>query len=186
MIDLSFVTSNPGKYREVRELLRPYDIRVRWRRQTLPEPQADSLDTVVRAKLEAVRKLPGYVLVEDSGLFIPSLNGFPGVISSHIYRIWRFQPILDLLRTRNRRAFYRTVAGLRKGRNLWTFVGECHGSIARRSRGTGGFGFDPIFIPEKSRLTFAEMTEDQKNVCSHRSLATKAVARKLTQLRNNQ
>ena len=78
MTALTFVSSNPGKSREVAEILRPYGIQVRWRRRDLAEPQADDLETVVRAKLDAVQDVPGLVLVEDSGLFIPSLEGFPG------------------------------------------------------------------------------------------------------------
>jgi len=168
---LTFVSTNPGKFREVQSLLARFGVRTRWRRRTLPEPQADTLEEVVRSKLDAVRDIPGYVLVEDSGLFIPSLNGFPGVYSAHFLKTWKFGPTLELLERRDRAAYFRTVAGLQRGRRRWTFVGEVVGSIAARPRGRNGFGYDPIFIPEGERRTFAELPTDQKNALSHRARA---------------
>ena len=73
MIGVSFVSTNPGKAREVRSILAEFGVRTRWVRRELPEPQSDTLAEVVRAKLAAVTDVPGNVLVEDSGLFIPSL-----------------------------------------------------------------------------------------------------------------
>ena len=175
MLEVTFVTTNPGKFREVRELLAPYGVRTRWRRRTLPEPQADTLEEVVLAKLAAVRDLSGYVLVEDSGLFIPSLNGFPGVYSAHFLKTWKFGPILELLQRRDRRAYFRTVAGLGHGRQHWTFQGEVAGSIAPRPRGTHGFGYDPIFVPAGGSRTFAQIAPEEKNALSHRARAIRQV-----------
>lgn len=175
-MEVRFVTSNPGKFSEVRELLRPAGAKVHWSRQTLPEPQADTLDEVVRAKLRAVRPYRGFTLVEDSGLFLDGLAGFPGVYSAYIYRIWKFAPILELLRKRSRRATFRTVAGVRQGRKTWIFPGESRGWIAPRPRGTHGFGFDPIFIPDGEHRTYAELTPDEKNRVSHRSRAMRKVS----------
>jgi len=169
--DLTFVSTNPGKVREVRGLLAPYGVRVHWRRRSLPEPQAETLEEVVAAKLAAVRDLPGYVLVEDSGLFVPSLNGFPGVYSAHFLKLWKFGPLLRLLEHRDRSASFRTVAGLQRGRRRWMFVGEVVGSIAPRPRGRNGFGYDPIFIPKGGRRTFAEIPTEEKNELSHRARA---------------
>ena len=171
MTDLSFVSTNPGKYREVSAVLRPYGVRVRWTRRTLPEPQAETLEEVVRAKLDAVRDVAGRVLVEVSGLFIPSLAGFPGVYSAHFLKVWKFGPILELLRHRERAAHFRTVAGLRRGRKQAFFVGEVSGEIARRPRGRNGFGYDPIFVPAGWRRTFAEASAESKNDVSHRARA---------------
>jgi non-canonical purine NTP pyrophosphatase (RdgB/HAM1 family) len=128
--DVTFVSTNPGKFGEVRELLREFGIAVRWKRRELPEPQADRLEDVLAAKLDAVADVRGCVLVEDSGLFIPSLGGFPGVYSAHFLRIWKFDPIFELLRRRPRGAYYRAIAGLRVGRRTWTFAGEVRGAIA--------------------------------------------------------
>ena len=175
MAAVTFVSTNPGKAREVAAVLAEYGVATRWRRRLLPEPQAPRLEEVVGAKLDAVRDLAGFVLVEDSGLFVPSLGGFPGVYSAHFLELWRFGPLLELLRRRPRRAYFRTVAGLRRGRRRWTFAGEVHGTIARRPRGAGGFGYDPIFVPDGWRRTFAEGTAAEKNAISHRARALRKV-----------
>jgi len=172
---VTFVSRNAGKVPEVRAVLAEYGVRVRWRKKEFVEPQATTLDEVVAAKLGAVRGAAGYVLVEDSGLFIPSLNGFPGVYSSHFLGLWGFPPMLDLLRNRSRQAFFRTVAGLRQGRRTWTFAGEVHGTIARRPAGKGGFGYDPIFIPTGWDRTFAQVPAPAKDAISHRARAVRKV-----------
>ena len=171
MPDVTFVSTNPGKFREVAAVLRAYGVRARWKRRTLPEPQAETLEEVVASKLEAVRDVRGLVLVEDSGLFIPSLGGFPGVYSAHFLKIWKFRPILELLRRRDRTAYFRTVAGLQRGRQRALYIGEVSGHIARRPRGRNGFGYDPIFIPDGWDRTFAQAPADAKNGVSHRARA---------------
>lgn len=171
MSAVTFVSTNPGKADEVRSVLRPYGVEVRWRRRVLPEPQAESLEEVVRAKLDATRGIPGTVLVEDSGLFIPSLRGFPGIYSAHFLRVWGFDPILELLRHRGRRAYFRAVAGLRHGSHEELFAGMVRGRIASRPAGTNGFGYDPIFIPTGWDRTFAEAPSQEKNAVSHRARA---------------
>ncbi len=170
---VTFVSTNPGKAREVRAVLRPYGVEVRWIRRTLPEPQAETLEEVVRSKLRATRDIPGPVLVEDSGLFIPSLGGFPGVYSAHFLRIWKFRPIFELLERRNRRAYFRTVAALRVGRRTYLFRGDVHGTIARRAAGSHGFGYDPIFIPTGWDRTFGQVPAERKNAISHRARAVR-------------
>ncbi len=175
MTTVTFVSRNPGKFREVRDVLGEYGLEVRWSRRELPEPQAETLEEVVAAKLDAVQELPGYVLVEDSGLFIPSLRGFPGVYSAHFLDVWRFGPIFELLRHRPRGAYFQTVAGLRKGRRRWTFVGEVHGAIASRPAGRHGFGYDPIFIPRGWDRSFGQVPAERKNAISHRARAMRKV-----------
>jgi XTP/dITP diphosphohydrolase len=171
VVDVAFVTTNPGKFREARAILRPYGVRLRWVRRSLTEPQSDDLAEVARWKAAAVRGVRGFVLVEDAGLFVPSLQGFPGVYSAHFLRIWGFPPLLELLRHRPRAAVFRCVAVLRRGRTFRTFVGEVAGSIARRPSGRHGFGYDPIFIPTGHRATFAGLPESVKNGLSHRARA---------------
>lgn len=179
MIDVTFVSTNPGKAREVEEVLRPYDVRVRWKRCELPEPQADRLESVVRSKLDATHDLRGTVIVEDSGLFIPSLKGFPGVYSAHFLRIWKFEPIFELLKGRDRRAYFRAVVGLRRGSRSATYAGVVWGRIAERPAGANGFGYDPIFIPRGWDRTFAEAAVEAKNGISHRARALRKAGRAL-------
>ncbi len=177
MVDVLFVTSNPGKVREVRSVLAPYGVSVRWLRRTLTEPQATTLAEVAGHKLEAVRRPARYVLVEDSGLFVPSLKGFPGVYSAHFLKIWGFPPLLELLRRRDRRAVFRTVAGLARGKERWTFSGEVRGTIAWAPAGSHGFGYDPIFVPEGFTRTMAELSPEVKDSISHRARAMHKVGR---------
>jgi XTP/dITP diphosphohydrolase len=176
---VTFVSSNAGKLREVRGILRPYGVQVRWSRRVLPEPQVERLSQVVEAKLDAVRDLRGFVLVEDSGLFVPSLGGFPGVYSAHFLKLWKFGPLFELLEHRDRRAYFQTVAGLQKGRRRWMFVGEVRGWIATRAAGKNGFGYDPIFIPRGWDRTFAQLSPTTKNEISHRARAIQKVGRAL-------
>ncbi len=180
---VTFVSRNVGKVPEVRSVLRPYGVRVLWKRREFVEPQAARLEEVVGEKLRAVRGIRGYVLVEDSGLFIPSLNGFPGVYSSHFLEAWGFGPMLELLRRRPRKAFFRAVAGLRRGRKHWMFVGEVHGTIAQRAAGRNGFGYDPIFIPDGWDRTFAQVPPAKKDAISHRARAMQQVGEFLGRVR---
>ena len=182
-IIVRFVSTNPGKYREMRDVLRAYGIDVRWVRRELPEPQAADLETVVRSKLDAVADVRGPVVVEDSGLFVPSLAGFPGVYSAHFLRIWGFDPLLELLRRRPRAAYFRSVIGLRNGRRRSLYVGEVHGTIARKAAGRHGFGYDPIFVPTGWRRTFGETPADAKNAISHRGSALRKLGIALSRSR---
>jgi XTP/dITP diphosphohydrolase len=180
---VTFVSTNAGKYREVRDVLGEFGVEVRWRRRELPEPQADELETVVRSKLRAVADVPGRVIVEDSGLFIPSLGGFPGVYSAHFLRIWRFEPIFELLRRRPRAAYFRSVIALRSGARTALFRGEVHGTIAASARGRHGFGYDPIFVPDGWRRTFGEAPASEKNAISHRGRALQQLGAHLARAR---
>ncbi|HYK93341.1 MAG TPA: non-canonical purine NTP pyrophosphatase [Thermoplasmata archaeon] len=182
-MDVRFVTSNDGKFREVRRLLAPFGLRAVRVRRVMPEPQTDRLETVVRAKLGSLPPSPEPTVVEDSGLFIHGLNGFPGVYSAHFYRVWGFDPILELLRRRDRSATFRTVAGLRVGTRVRLFAGDCPGEVVDRPRGRGGFGFDPIFRPRGSRQTYAEMSASEKDLYSHRAAAFTRLARSLVRAR---
>jgi XTP/dITP diphosphohydrolase len=178
-MDVRFVSSNPGKFREVREVLGQFGIAVSWSRRELPEPQADDLASVVRAKLGAIPRGPRRVLVEDSGLFIPSLGGFPGVYSAYVYRTIGLPGLLRLLQHRSRAARFVTVAGVREGGRAWLVEGVSRGSIAPRVVGRGGFGYDPIFVPEGESRTFAQMVPEEKNRFSHRGRALRRVGRRL-------
>jgi XTP/dITP diphosphohydrolase len=180
---LTLVTSNAEKVREVRDILRPYGIEVRARRRTLPEPQVDSLEEVVGAKLASVRDLPGWVAVEDSGIHFTGLSGFPGVYSAYAFRTIGLEGMLRLLKGRSRMARFRTVAGLRRGRQSWMFVGEVRGRAAPGLRGRGGFGYDPLFIPDGHPTTFGEMTPTEKSAISHRARAFQKLGRFLARSR---
>ncbi|MGC2288333.1 MAG: non-canonical purine NTP pyrophosphatase [Thermoplasmata archaeon] len=181
-MDLTFVSTNAGKFGEVRRILTEYGVKVRWSRRALPEVQAERLETVVGAKLAAAEHIGDRVLVEDSGLFLPSLDGFPGVYSAYAFNTIGLEGVLRLLRGRGRRATFRTVAGLSIGARRWIRTGECRGRIADHPRGSHGFGYDPIFIPEGEQRTFGQLDLVEKNRRSHRAHAIHRIGRLLRTL----
>ena len=144
--------------------------------QSYPEIQADTALDIARNSLTSLVPLvSGNFCIEDSGLQVDALNGFPGPYSSYVFRTIGWQGILDLLQgTENRKAHFISVIGLYWNREIYTFEGRCEGTIANVGAGKTGFGFDPIFIPDAgSGKTFAEMEMASKNNISHRSLSTK-------------
>ena len=179
-MDVRFVSSNRHKFREVAAILRPYGVRVRWLRRELPEPQSERLETVVQAKLGALPRDRATYIVEDSGLFLDGLRGFPGVYSAYVYDTIGLPGVLRLLKGRPRAALFRTVAGVRQAGRDWWVVGESRGTIAERPKGAGGFGYDPIFVPEGGRRTFAELPAEEKDRASHRGAALRRVGRRLS------
>jgi len=114
---------------------------------------------------------------EDTGLEVFSLKGEPGVRSAR----YAGEPadmkknidklLLHLNQSLSREAQFRTVIALILENTLHTFEGICKGMILEKPRGINGFGYDPVFIPEGSDLTFAEMTIEEKNRFSHRKKA---------------
>ncbi|MDD3493220.1 MAG: XTP/dITP diphosphatase [Candidatus Thermoplasmatota archaeon] len=175
-----FVTGNPGKYAEMRDLLTGFDLR----RKTVPYPevQADDLEAVARFGLRWLRdRVEAPFILEDAGLFIDALHGFPGVYSAYVFATLGNRGILRLLEgVENRRARFRSVIGLYDG-EIHIFSGECRGTLAGEERGSQGFGYDPLFIPEGSALTFAQMTPAEKSARSHRGRAAQNLLAHLEQ-----
>jgi XTP/dITP diphosphohydrolase len=163
-----FVTGNSNKFREVSAMT---SLGLRQARIPYPEIQADSLREVALFGARCVReKLKKPFFLEDSGLFIDALGGFPGPYSRYVLETVGLAGILALLRNRQRHARFECVVAF-ADKTTRLFVGSVNGSIANASRGTNGFGYDPIFIPEGSRKTFAEMETTEKNLYSHRARA---------------
>ncbi len=172
------MTSNEAKFREVSLLLEGRGVELDLLRTEYPEIQADRLEDVVDAALGWLAPIYGdELVVDDSGLFVRGLAGFPGVYSSFVYRTLGCGGILRLLEdVPDRGATFQTVLGLRKGGENHLFGGKIGGTIAQEPRGSEGFGFDPIFVPEGSSRTFAQMTPAEKNAVSHRGRAADALA----------
>ena len=114
---------------------------------------------------------------DDSGLEIDYLNGEPGVYSAryagnYANSIDNIKKVLNNLgEAKNRKARFKTVIAYKDSLTEAVFEGEINGNIAKSIRGEGGFGYDPIFIPNNYNITFSEMKSEQKNKISHRSLA---------------
>lgn len=169
------VTSNPGKWREINEILTSHGINTGWIRTKLTEIQSESLEEIATySAIEAAKLHGGGLLIEDSGLFIDSLNGFPGPYSSYVYSRIGCIGLIKLMKNVSQRSAYflSVICYISDAHGINLFTGRCEGIIADEPRGTGGFGFDPIFIPlEGDGRTFAEMSLDEKNAISHRSKA---------------
>ena len=167
------MTTNEGKFREVFDKLLEHGIRIEHLDRGYPEIQADSLEKIVRfGATELDAQVQGDYLIDDSGLFVDALSGFPGPYSSYVYKRVGCPGILKLLQGVPRRsASFQTVFLFRKGGEHMTFRGECVGAIAEREQGKAGFGFDPIFVPQGEARTFAEMSLKEKNAYSHRARA---------------
>ncbi len=176
-----FVTSNDAKFREVSKMLRERGIQVDRFRTSYPEVQGDTLREVVVSALEWLSpRLGDDLLVDDSGLFIRPLLGFPGVYSSYVYRTIGCGGVLRLLQgTRDREATFEACFGLLTGGRSVVFKGHCPGAIVEEERGLEGFGFDPIFVPRGHTRTFAEMSLTEKNAISHRGRVAEELVRYL-------
>ena len=173
---IMFVTSNEGKYNEVKVALEKRGHELVWMKFPYPEVQTAVLDEVVAEGLGWLRPRLGEdrsFMIEDSGLFVTALHGFPGVFSAYAFKTIGNAGILKLMEgVGQREARFESRIGLwSPGKGDRTFAGKCTGIIAPRSRGSSGFGYDPIFIPEGETRTFAEMTGQQKNALSHRGRA---------------
>lgn len=170
---IGFITGNEGKVKEISSRLVELDIELFRREGQFTEVQSDSLEGVVIRGMELFTKEHGdehWLMKDDSGLFIEGLSGFPGVYSAYVQRTLDNEGILRLMKgVDNRKSVFRTVIGLFiPGEGLSLFRGECRGEISTDIRGGGGFGFDPVFIPEGHERTFAEMGLKEKNSMSHR------------------
>ncbi len=169
-MEVSFITSNEGKYREVREIGVSYGIDVKWIRRGYMEPQGSDLEEIARKSAEILSKeIRKPFFIEDSGLFIYALNGFPGPYSSYVFKTIGNEGIIKLMKgVKDRRAYFLAVIAFFDGRTVKIFKGRVEGEISEEIRGEWGFGFDPIFLYDGK--TFAEMGE-KKNEVSHRRRA---------------
>jgi len=168
---LNVVTSNEGKYREYRKKLSKYT-EVEMLNIGYPEIQTDFLEEVVEFGLE---QLEGYkpILIDDSGLFIDDLQGFPGVYSAYVMNTLGCEGILKLMHdVENRKAEFLCIIGLiDENDEKILFRGRSRGMITEEQKGDEGFGYDPIFKPKGEERTFAQMSTSEKNSYSHRGKA---------------
>ena len=176
-----FITSNRGKFQEASRKLADSKIKVVQKNLGYPEIQANSLEDVARFGVECLQdKVDQPFFLEDAGLFIESLHGFPGVYSSYVYNTIGLQGILALLKktpTSERTACFRSVIAYKEPKeSSQYFIGECSGRITLEERGSQGFGYDPLFIPQDNSRTFAEMHTEEKNQYSHRGRSLNQLA----------
>lgn len=175
------VTSNRNKFEEILEVAKEYEIKLEMCDETKLEFQADNIEEVVlNSALLAYLYLKRPVLVEDAGLFVEALNGFPGPYTNYVFKTIGINGLLRLLNgIENRRACFKSAIALVYNNKIYTSTGEVCGTISHTPRGSRGFGYDPIFIPSGESRTFAEMTIYEKNLYSHRAKAAREVFKAL-------
>lgn len=168
--DLFFVSSNNHKYQEAKIILDSLGVNIGYLKSNLEEIQSNSIVTIAMAKArDAFSKFKKPVIVEDDGLFIDSIDGFPGPYSSYVFKTIETKGILNLLKN-NRKAKFVSIITYCDKTILQSFEGKLDGKISKIQKGRG-WGFDPIFIPNNSKKTFAEL--NNKNELSHRYKALK-------------
>ena len=175
-------TGNFHKFDEARRILVEYGIAAGMLRVKNVEIQSDSLEEIAKASaVDAFNRCHLPVIVEDAGLFVDALKGFPGPYSAYAYKTISNPGMLKLMENvEDRKATFRSAIAYYDGRSESVcFEGEASGRIAYDEIWGNlktGFGFDPIFQPSGSEKTFAEMTIEEKNGFSHRANAMRKFA----------
>lgn len=178
---LIFATQNRNKAAEINALLEgKFDVRSLidlGYTNDIPET-GNTLEENALIKARHVFKLSGKnCFADDTGLEVAALNGEPGVYSAryageHKNDSDNIDLLLQKLRDKpNRKAHFRTVIALIFDGKEYLFEGIARGEIGTEKKGSGGFGYDPVFKPENSELTFAQMLLEEKNKISHRARA---------------
>jgi XTP/dITP diphosphohydrolase len=194
-MNLVFATNNENKIREIQPLI-PVDIHVISLKEAgidieIPEPH-DTLEENAREKAQTIFSLTTQnCFSEDTGLEVEMLGGGPGVKSARYAGEERsFEKnisrlLKEMQNATNRKARFRTVICLLMSDQEYYFEGICQGSIIPSPRGVKGFGYDPVFTPDGSEKTFAEMNLEEKNFYSHRRKAVDKLVVFLNQLKLN-
>jgi len=171
--DLFFVSSNPHKYQEAKKILESFGISLGFFKYELEEIQSHSLKRIASKKAkQAFQKYKKPIIIEDDALAIDALDGFPGPYSSYVFKTIGNNGILHLL-GKNRSAKFVSIISFCDAKNSKSFEATIKGKISKLQIGKG-WGYDPIFIPGKSKKTFAELPN--KNKLSHRYMALKKFA----------
>lgn len=162
--------------------------------EEIPETGSTLQDNSLQKARYLWERLGLSCFADDTGLEVEALDGAPGVYSAryagegHDFAANTAKLLKEMEGKENRRARFRTVVTLIMDGRTSVFEGEVHGRIAVEPSGAGGFGYDPVFIPDElasedgtvsentAGLTFSEMTEEQKNAISHRGRAMRALA----------
>lgn len=162
-----FATGNREKVKEAQAILK---IPIEIVEMEIDEVQGlDSVFVITKKAEEAFKILQKPVIVDDVSVFIEALNGFPGPLIKFLREGIGNQGIIEILSSKNnRRATVQNAIGFHDGKKVHVFLGEVTGTIATEEKGSDGWGFDTIFIPEGEEKTYAEMGFEKKNQLSHR------------------
>lgn len=178
MTSLHFASTNRNKFMEVNSILSQYGVFIKLSNINLTEIQSDSIkDIALEKSKSAFQSIAEPVIVEDDGLFIDELNGFPGQYSSYVLKTIGTEGILELLsKIKNRTASFKSCVAYYDGKTSKSFEGEIKGKISKGCI-LNGWGYDPIFIPNGTSLTFGQLQiQNVKEKFSHRAKALKVFA----------
>jgi XTP/dITP diphosphohydrolase len=192
-LSIVIATGNPGKVRELEQLLAEIPVTLKGLTDFPGITDVDETGSTFaeNAELKAVgyaRQTSRWTLADDSGLEVAALGGRPGVHSARYGGDVGFEEkwlllLEEMSRSGNGRRDARFVCSMvladETGRVLFTAEGECRGQIAPEPRGRGGFGYDPIFVPEGFDKTFGELPDQIKAQISHRARASAKIIRYL-------
>jgi len=175
---ISFITTNKGKFEEVENLFKAFDIEVEWINRKYEEDTDDSVgDTAKKAALKLADELQKPIVLEDTGLFFEAYGGFPGPSPKFVFNTLGYKGIFKLLDGESRRAYFQTFAAYcEPGQEPVIFSGEMNGTFSSEVYHADDSKFDPmpydrIFIPEGKHVTISDMTIEGKNQLSQRSKA---------------
>jgi len=176
-------TANPGKIKEMSDILSGLNIEVCTRDELKIDFDIEETGTTffenAKLKADAICAATGLpAIADDSGLIVDSLGGRPGVFTSSfggddLTPVQRCEFLLNEMQGMEQRSakFVCTIVCTFPNGKLLTASGECNGTISTELRGFGGFGYDPVFIPEGESKTMAELSSEKKNSISHRGKA---------------
>ena len=169
-----FVSSNKNKYEEAKHITLKFGLKLTFLKSRLQEIQSDNLEDIAKHKaMQAFSICSKPVIVEDDGLFIKSLNGFPGPYSSFVFDTIGNKGILRLVSKPRDASFRSIIAYCERNDDVHLFSADVKGTISKKEQGVK-WGFDPIFIPSGKNKSYSELAE--KNQISHRYLALKKFA----------
>ena len=189
LTQIVIATSNHGKFVELEAALKNLNVELLTLKQfpripEAPEEGNSFAEIAIRKAAFYYEQIQLPVLAEDSGLSIPALGGFPGTLSARVASTDadRIRTILEKLKdVKDRSAFFLCSMVFMTSVKTTQVEGRCDGFITESPRGTLGFGYDPVFQPEGSSHTFAEMNLQEKAIYSHRA---RALLQLLPQIKN--
>lgn len=170
MKKILFITGNSKKAEEVAAIT-GFDVSAK--NLDIPEIQSLDVEEVAKAKaLSAFKLTNSPVIVDDTGMNIDALNGLPGALVAWFLDNLKPEGILKILSgEKNRKASVCTCIAYADQTGVFAFTGTIKGEVSESLKGENGFGYDPIFIPNGSDKTYAEMTAEEKNEISMRKIA---------------
>lgn len=169
-----FASSNKNKFEEAKNIASKFGLKLKFLKCHLQEIQANGLEEIARHKaIQAFSICSSPVIIEDDGLFIKSLNGFPGPYSSFAFDTIGNKGILRLISTQRDAIFRSIIAYCERDGDVYLFAADVDGKISKKEQGRR-WGFDPIFIPSGKKQSYSKLKD--KNQISHRYLALKKFA----------